>query len=125
MCRCRRLPMPPRFAVRPPATVVMQFNSYLRPPAFVAAVRIAIMMAWTLSMCLAFSPPPQPQLVMMVHTTLPSNAIQPRRNIPPLSLFRELISDDDEDLRADIAAIKEQAGLDEFLKLDERICVIK
>ena len=75
-------------------------------------------------MCLSFSPPPQPQLVMMFYT-LPSNAIQPRRNITPLSLFRELISDDDEDLRADIAAIREQAGLDEFLKLDERICVIK
>ena len=117
--------MPPRFAVRPhPATVVMQFNSYLRHHASVAAVRIAIMMAWTLSMCLSFSPHPQPQLVMMFYT-LPSNAIQPRRNITPLSLFREFISDDDEDLRADIAAIREQAGFDEFLKLDERICVIK
>ena len=118
--------MPPRFSIRlHPTTVVMQFNSYLRPHAFVAAVRIVIMMACTLSMCLSFSPPPQPQLVMMVHTTLPSNAIQPRRNITPLSLFREFISDDDEDLRADIAAIREQAGFDEFLKLDERICVIK
>ena len=75
-------------------------------------------------MCLSFSPRPQPQLVMMFPTQ-PSSAIQPRRNISPLSLFRELISDDEEDLRADIAAIREQAGLDEFLKLDERICVIK
>jgi hypothetical protein len=42
-----------------------------------------------------------------------------------LHLFRELLSDDEEDLRADIAVIKEQDGLDDFLKQDDRLCVIK
>lgn len=40
-------------------------------------------------------------------------------------LFRELISDDEEDLRADIVAIQKQEGLDDFLKVDNRLCVIK
>ena len=43
----------------------------------------------------------------------------------PLHLFRELISDDEEDLRADISVIEKQDGLDEFLNVDDRICVIK
>lgn len=40
-------------------------------------------------------------------------------------LFRELISDDEEDLRADIVTIQKQEGLDDFLKVDNRLCVIK
>jgi hypothetical protein len=54
-------------------------------------------------------------------------SIQRRRIVvpPPLHLFRELLSDDEEDLRADIAVIKEQDGLDDFLKQDDRLCVIK
>lgn len=40
-------------------------------------------------------------------------------------LFRELISDDQEDLRTDISTIIKQDGLDEFLKVDDRLCVIK
>lgn len=43
----------------------------------------------------------------------------------PLHLFRELISDDEEDLRADISVIQKQDGLDEFLNVDDRTCVIK
>ena len=43
----------------------------------------------------------------------------------PRQLFRELISDDQEDLRTDISTIIKQDGLDEFLKVDDRLCVIK
>jgi len=42
-----------------------------------------------------------------------------------ISLFRELITDDDEDLRADITTIVKQDGLKEFLHTDDRLCVIK
>ena len=40
-------------------------------------------------------------------------------------LFRELISDDEEDLRADIAVIRKQDGLEQFLRVDDRLCVVK
>lgn len=50
---------------------------------------------------------------------------QRKSNYYPLPLFRELITDDDNDLRADIAVIKKQDGLDDFLKVDDRLCVIK
>ncbi len=54
-----------------------------------------------------------------------SISFQQRRYTSQLPLFRELISNDEEDLRADIAVIREQVGLDEFLKVDDRLCVIK
>lgn len=40
-------------------------------------------------------------------------------------LFSEFVSNDDQDLRPDIYIIKKQTGFDEFLNIDERICVIK
>jgi len=43
----------------------------------------------------------------------------------PRHIFRDLISDDEDDLRADITVIKKQDGLDEFLSADDRICVVK
>ena len=46
-------------------------------------------------------------------------------NHHPRHLFRELITEDEEDLRADIAVIKKQDGLDDFLKVDDRLCVVK
>jgi thiol-disulfide isomerase/thioredoxin len=56
------------------------------------------------------------------HVALTSND---RRHIAGLALFRELISDDEEDLRADVSVIVKQAGLNTFLQADDRICVIK
>lgn len=53
-------------------------------------------------------------------------AIQRRRSsCYPRPLFRELLSNEEEDLRADISVIKRQDGLDNFLKVDDRLCVIK
>ncbi|KAL7446499.1 hypothetical protein ACHAXM_010214 [Skeletonema potamos] len=40
-------------------------------------------------------------------------------------IFRELISNDEDDLRVDIASIKKKDGLEKFLKEDDRLCVIK
>ena len=60
---------------------------------------------------------------MMCHEQ--SISFQRRLSTSSLYLFRELISNDEEDLRADIAVIREQVGLDEFLKVDDRLCVIK
>ena len=54
-----------------------------------------------------------------------STIFQRNDNHIPLHLFRELISDDEEDLRADISVIEKQDGLDDFLNVDDRICVIK
>ena len=48
-----------------------------------------------------------------------------RRIATVLPLFRELISNDDEDLRADVSTIVKQDGLEDFLKSDDRLCVIK
>eukprot|EP00804_Cyclotella_cryptica_P010734 CCRYP_005512-RA/>CCRYP_005512-RA protein AED:0.02 eAED:0.02 QI:192/1/1/1/0.5/0.33/3/1284/188 len=42
-----------------------------------------------------------------------------------LPVFRELITDDQEDLRADISVIIKQDGLNRFLQADHRLCVIK
>ena len=48
-----------------------------------------------------------------------------KSNSHSFNLFRELISDREEDLRADIQVIKKQDGLDSFLEVDDRLCVIK
>ena len=48
-----------------------------------------------------------------------------QRKTTQLPLFRDLISDDDEDLRAKISAIVKQEGLEKFLETDNRLCVIK
>lgn len=40
-------------------------------------------------------------------------------------LFSEFVSNDDEDLRPNIICIEKQSGLDEFLNIDDRMCVIK
>lgn len=40
-------------------------------------------------------------------------------------VFRELVSDNEEDLRVNIASIKKKDGLDKFNKDDDRLCVIK
>jgi len=53
------------------------------------------------------------------------SSVGERRRPWPRQLFRELISDDQEDLRTDISTIIKQDGLDEFLKVDDRLCVIK
>ena len=54
-----------------------------------------------------------------------NNAIQRKNSGFTLPLFRELVTDEDEDLRADISIIRRQEGLDDFLKMDDRLCVIK
>lgn len=48
-----------------------------------------------------------------------------RRKTTVLPLFRELISDDEEDLRPKISTIVKQDGLESFLQADNRLCVIK
>lgn len=103
---------------------MISFKIHPRPSPYAAAVGIVIIMAFTLSVCHSFSTLLQSQRVML-QSKQPSNIFQPRRCISPLPLFRELISDDEEDLRTDIAAIREQSGLEAFLKADDRICVIK
>ena len=42
-----------------------------------------------------------------------------------LMVFRELVSDNEEDLRVNIASIEKKDGLDKFNKDDDRLCVIK
>ena len=101
----------------------MQSTPHRRPVSFAAVGLIVVMTACAISACHSFAPPQRMQQMMM--SLRQSTAIQRIRNTSPLPLFRELISDDEEDLRADIAVIKEQVGLDNFLKVDDRICVIK
>lgn len=101
---------------------IMQFKNYLRFFSVACAIRIVIMMACTMSACHSFTSSSLP-VHMMCHEQ--SISFQRRLSTSSLYLFRELISNDEEDLRADIAVIREQVGLDEFLKVDDRLCVIK
>jgi thiol-disulfide isomerase/thioredoxin len=55
----------------------------------------------------------------------PSTRASVRRKKSNLSLFRELVGDDEEDLRAAISTIVKQDGLEKFLQSDKRLCVIK
>lgn len=55
----------------------------------------------------------------------PSSIASVRRKRSNLSLFRELISDDEEDLRPAISTIVKQDGMEKFLQADDRLCVIK
>jgi hypothetical protein len=101
---------------------IMQFKNYLRSFSVALFSPIVIIMACTLSACNSFSLRSQPQCMMWHQQSI---SFQQRRYTSQLPLFRELISNDEEDLRADIAVIREQVGLDEFLKVDDRLCVIK
>ena len=101
-------------------TAVMLFNICLRLSSYTAAVRIVFVIMIALSACSSFTPRCQQTQLTMLHTQ-PTSSILPR----PVYLFRELISDDEEDLRADIAVIREQVGLEAFLRVDDRLCVIK
>ena len=78
-----------------------------------------IIMVHTIKTCHSFTPTSH-RLVHHQATTT-----QRKSNVYPRSLFRELIMDDEEDLRADITVIKKTDGLDNFLKEDDRLCVIK
>mmetsp|Transcript_12354 Transcript_12354/g.19983 ORF Transcript_12354/g.19983 Transcript_12354/m.19983 type:complete len:207 (-) Transcript_12354:517-1137(-) len=78
-----------------------------------------IIMVNTIKTCHSFIPTSH-RLVHHQATTT-----QRKSNVYPRSLFRELIMDDEEDLRADITVIKKTDGLDNFLKEDDRLCVIK
>eukprot|EP00571_Detonula_confervacea_P001167 CAMPEP_0172315184 /NCGR_PEP_ID=MMETSP1058-20130122/24341_1 /TAXON_ID=83371 /ORGANISM="Detonula confervacea, Strain CCMP 353" /LENGTH=171 /DNA_ID=CAMNT_0013029211 /DNA_START=298 /DNA_END=814 /DNA_ORIENTATION=+ len=64
-------------------------------------------------------------LQFMSPDTAQASVIQRKSNYHPRHLFHELISDEEEDLRAEITAIKKQDGFDDFLKVDDRLCVIK
>ena len=70
---------------------------------------------------------PNPAQIQIKSNYKSNTAILERRvmHAPPLHLFRELLLDDEEDLRTDIAKTEEQFGLDEFLMRDNRLCVIK
>lgn len=46
-------------------------------------------------------------------------------NYQALRIFHGLVSDEEEDLRAEIATIKKKDGLDDFLNIDDRLCLIK
>ena len=100
----------------------MQFKNYLRSFSVALFSPIVIIMACTLSACNSFSLRSQPQCMIWHQQSI---SFQQRRYTSQRPLFRELISNDEEDLRADIAVIREQVGLDEFLKVDDRLCVIK
>jgi thiol-disulfide isomerase/thioredoxin len=39
-------------------------------------------------------------------------------------IFRELISNEEDDLRVNIASIEKKDGLDKFLREDDRLCVV-
>lgn len=73
--------------------------------------------------CHSFTFPPSPRSRYLNFESVASQ--RKRIKFCPRPLFRELITDDEEDLRAEITAIKKQDGLDEFLKIDDRLCVIK
>lgn len=83
------------------------------------ALCFATILAYTITTCHSFTPTPH----NLIHH--PCTAIQRRSNSYPLNIFRELISDDEQDLRADITVIEKQDGFDDFLKVDDRLCVIK
>ncbi len=105
-------------------TAVMLINICLWLSTYATAVRIVFVIMIALSPCSSFTPRcPQPQLIML-HIQ-PTNSILPRRTISPVHLFRDLVGDDEEDLRADIVVIREQLGMEAFLKVDDRLCVIK
>ncbi|KAL7463021.1 hypothetical protein ACHAXS_003393, partial [Conticribra weissflogii] len=57
------------------------------------------------------------------HTT--KIIVAERNDDSRLNVFRDLVSDDDEDLRPRIATIAKQQGLDDFLRADDRLCLIK
>ena len=42
-----------------------------------------------------------------------------------LRLFKDLVVDHEDDLRADIISIEKKEGLESFLDKDERLCVVK
>ena len=90
------------------------------------ATAACLLVLSSITTCNSFTVPNEPSKCPINHHR--SDTTIQRRPIvvpPPLHLFRELLSDDEEDLRADIAVIKEQDGLDDFLKQDDRLCVIK
>eukprot|EP00569_Conticribra_weissflogii_P003956 CAMPEP_0171344168 /NCGR_PEP_ID=MMETSP0878-20121228/18814_1 /TAXON_ID=67004 /ORGANISM="Thalassiosira weissflogii, Strain CCMP1336" /LENGTH=215 /DNA_ID=CAMNT_0011847293 /DNA_START=182 /DNA_END=829 /DNA_ORIENTATION=- len=55
------------------------------------------------------------------HITVAAKNADSRLN----AFFSDLISDDDEDLRPRIDTIAKQQGLENFLKVDDRLCLIK
>ena len=93
-----------------------------RPNIRIYALAALATLVHTITKCHSFSPTSSQH--RLIHQQR-INANQRRSTYSPRSLFKELISDADEDLRADIAVIKKQEGLDEFLKVDNRLCVIK
>jgi hypothetical protein len=96
-------------------------------------ITVVLMLAW-IDVCQAFSSRSSPTSPSTSAATvhLPSREyLHPsstrRKGTPSsaLDLFREFLSDDEEDLRAKIAIIEKKDGLDEFLKRDDRLCVVK
>lgn len=88
------------------------------------------MLAW-IDVCQAFSSrssPTSPSATVHLPSREYLHPSSTRRKGTPSSalyLFREFLSDDEEDLRAKIAIIEKKDGLDEFLKRDDRLCVVK
>lgn len=106
-----------------PATAAHAVLRLRTSPLAIAAC--LLFMSHTITKCHSFTAPNYSSQYPIHHRS--DAEIQRRRVVipPPLRLFRELLSDDEEDLRADIAVIKGQDGLDDFLKQDDRLCVIK
>lgn len=83
------------------------------------ALVLAILSTYTITGCHSFCP----SSCNLIHQPIRSAQRKGKHHRRPL--FKELISDDGEDLRADITVIKKQDGFDNFLKVDDRLCVIK
>lgn len=82
----------------------------------------ATLAVYSITKCHSFTPSSYYHLIHQPQASAIQRTYYPIR---PRHLFREFISDEEEDLRADIAVIKKQEGLDDFLKVDDRLCVIK
>jgi hypothetical protein len=93
-------------------------------------ITVVLMLAW-IDVCQAFSSrssPTSPSATVHLPSREYLHPSSTRRKGTPSSalyLFREFLSDDEEDLRAKIAIIEKKDGLDEFLMRDDRLCVVK
>ena len=71
-----------------------------------------------------------PQCCQSFTTTIHHHELHPTRSKPRNAshlqmIFRELVSNDEIDLRVNITSIQKKDGLEKFLHEDDRLCVIK
>mmetsp|Transcript_40924 Transcript_40924/g.85978 ORF Transcript_40924/g.85978 Transcript_40924/m.85978 type:complete len:223 (-) Transcript_40924:1092-1760(-) len=100
---------------------VREWKVHLRT-LFFAAVAYIIIAFHSKTVCHAFTLPASQTVAHYKPTKIHR---EHKNDYVRLTVFRELVLDDEEDLRTDIAVIKKADGLDNFLNQDDRLCVIK